>query len=74
MRFVVLSVLLSVHPLADVGRTVLKPHALRLATPEKPNGVAIRQPQLSQVQNDVLVVAVEKLLQLRDLLSLHTPT
>ena len=32
-RFVVLSVLFSVHPLADVRRTVLKPHAIRLATP-----------------------------------------
>ncbi len=32
-RFVVLSVLFSVHPLADVCRTVLKPHAIRLATP-----------------------------------------
>jgi hypothetical protein len=32
-RFVVLSVLFSVHPLADVRRTVLKLHAIRLATP-----------------------------------------
>jgi hypothetical protein len=31
-QFVVLSVLFSVHPLADVSRTILKLHAIRLAT------------------------------------------
>ena len=43
-RFVVLSISFSVHPLADVRRTVLKLHTLRLATPEKPHCIAIHQP------------------------------
>ena len=74
MPVVVLSVLFSVHPLADVRRTVLKLHAIRLATPQKPHCAAIRQPQVPQTQNDVSIVAIKKLLQLRDLLRLHTPT
>ena len=32
-RFVVLSIFFSVHPFADVGRTVLKLHPVHLATP-----------------------------------------
>jgi hypothetical protein len=43
-------------------------------TVSEPHSVAIRQPHVTQIQNDVLVVAIKKLLQLRDLLRLHTPT
>jgi hypothetical protein len=73
-RFVLLSIFFSVHPLADVRRTVLKLHSIRLATPKKPHGVAIRQPHVSQIQNDVSVVAIKKLFQFHDVLRFHTPT
>jgi hypothetical protein len=71
---VVLSIFFSVHPLADVRRTVLQLHAIRLTTFQKPHCVAVRQSQVSQIQNDVSVVAIEKLLQFRDVHRLHTPT
>jgi hypothetical protein len=59
------------HPISDVRRTILKLHAIRLATPQKLHCVAIRQPHFSQIQNDVSVVRIEEPLQVGDVLSIR---
>jgi hypothetical protein len=47
MSFVLLSVFISGHPLADAYRTALKRYAILLASRQKPHWIAIRQPHVS---------------------------
>lgn len=53
------SIFFSVHPLADVGSTVLKFQTIRFTTHEKAHYFAIDYANVFQIQNDVAVVRLQ---------------
>ena len=53
------SIFVSLHPFANICRAVLKLHAIRFATHEKADHVAIDTANVFQIQNDAATVRLE---------------